>query len=134
MSPQNTEVVRQIFEAFNRQDGDAGLALVDPDVEWDTTAIQLPGLQGVWHRHEGVRRFWRTWFAELSEFRFELHELIDAGDEVVAITSAAVKGRASGASVTRPFFPVYTVRGGLVVRFRLYDERARALEAAGLRE
>jgi hypothetical protein len=44
-------------------------------------------------------------------------------------------GRRSGiATDVPPYGLVFTIRGGKVVRWRLYPEQRSALEAAGLRE
>ena len=40
MSQENVEIVRRGFDAFNRRDLDAFLALFDPDVEFTAYAMQ----------------------------------------------------------------------------------------------
>jgi ketosteroid isomerase-like protein len=58
---------------------------------------------------------------------------IEAGDAVVVPNSAELRGRDGIQTVARSTF-VYEVRGGRIVRLRLYQETADALEAVGLRE
>ena len=41
-------------------------------------------------------------------------------------------GRESGVQIERDFFGVYDLRGSKVVRYRMYESRDQALEAAGL--
>jgi ketosteroid isomerase-like protein len=43
-------------------------------------------------------------------------------------------GRGSGVRTERDFFAVYDLRGSKVVRYRQYESREEALEAAGLSE
>ena len=62
------------------------------------------------------------------------HELIDAGDRVVALVRLAATGRGSGIEVTQRFATVLTLREGKVVKLISYATRAEALEAAGLSE
>ena len=55
MSQENIEVVRRIARAFNKGDVDAIVAELDPAVEWEEQPI--PGIDPVYHGHEGVRRW-----------------------------------------------------------------------------
>jgi ketosteroid isomerase-like protein len=64
----------------------------------------------------------------------ELEELIDAGEQVVAVQRLSGRGKASGIETKIRFAVVYTIRNGKIVRGREYWERAQALEAVGLRE
>ena len=58
---------------------------------------------------------------------------IEAGEAVVVPNSAELMGRQGIQTVARSTL-VYEVRGGRIVRVRLYQETAEALEAVGLRE
>ena len=44
------------------------------------------------------------------------------------------RGKGSGVPVEYRFFGVWTFRDGKVIRYKGFNERAEALEAAGLRE
>jgi hypothetical protein len=59
---------------------------------------------------------------------------IDAGDVVVTVFSQAGTGRGSGVRSERDFFGVWELEDLRVLRFRLFESREQALEAAGLRE
>ena len=61
-------------------------------------------------------------------------EYIDAGDSVVVAFRWWGRGKSSGVPVESDFFGVHDLRDGKIVRFRQYDTRAEALEAAGLSE
>ena len=69
-----------------------------------------------------------------EDFRLEPVEFIDAGDRVVVDVLSRARGRTSGVEVERKTTQVWTFRQDKVVRFETFTERARALEAAGLRE
>jgi ketosteroid isomerase-like protein len=137
MSQENVELVRRGFEAFNRGGEDARVseALLASDVVWEVQ-IGVADFDGVYHGRPEVRRFWRTFFAELEELRIEVEELVDCGDRVFCVTRVAGRGRqshATGVAGGRTF-PVFTLRDGLVVRYQVFAERQKALEAAGLSE
>jgi hypothetical protein len=57
----------------------------------------------------------------------KVEHVLDAGDEVV--------GRHSGIVIEMPPYGlVFTIRGGKLVRWRIYPDQQSALEDAGLRE
>lgn len=69
-----------------------------------------------------------------SDLAFEVEDVLDAGDEVVAlIRNQRQWGRRSGIAVEMPPYGlVFTIRGGKVVRWRNFSDQQSALEAAGL--
>ena len=91
-------------------------------------------MKPVYHGHEGVRQFWRESLSAFGEFNFEVEELIDAGDQVLAVIREREVGRASGAPVETTHLAVYTLADGKVIQMQLFDDRQQALEAAGLSE
>ena len=60
MSQENVEIVRALYEAWNRDDFEAWLSLIDPDVEW-LQGIERPFGSNVLHGHEGARELWNLW-------------------------------------------------------------------------
>jgi len=60
-------------------------------------------------------------------------ELIDAGDQVVAVIRELEVGRASGAPVTANHAALWTLADGKVTRMQTFDDRQQALEAGGCR-
>ena len=53
------EVAQRHFEAWQRDDFEAWLSFIDPDVEWLTAIERGLGHAGnVFHGHEGMREFW----------------------------------------------------------------------------
>jgi ketosteroid isomerase-like protein len=62
-----------------------------------------------------------------------MHGFTEAGSEVVVPNTAHVRGREGIEVIARSAF-VFTVENGQITRLRLFQERAEALEAAGLRE
>ena len=88
---------------------------------------------GVYHGHQGVERFFRDWLGTWSDTRLRpaTHR---CGDAVVVVFRQSGTGRGSGVQIERDFFGVYDMRESKVVRYRLYESRQEALEAAGLSE
>jgi ketosteroid isomerase-like protein len=139
MSQENVELVRRLLEMFAKREHEAVFAYYDPEIEWDSTNWGIAGfddLSGVYHGHEGVRTYWRQWLQAWKDLDFELQDVLDAGDDVVAlIRNQRVWGRHSGIPFDMPPFGlVFTIRDGKVVRWRSFSDQQSALEAAGLRE
>jgi ketosteroid isomerase-like protein len=126
---------------FARREHEDVFTFYDPDIEWDASAWGgmaggLAGLSGVYRGHDGVRTYWHRWLEAWKDIEFEVQDVLDGGDEVVAlICNQRQWGRHTGiATEMPPYGLVFTVRGGKVVRWRAYPDQESALEAAGLRE
>ena len=139
MSAANVELVRRLLDMFAKRDHEAVFAFYDPDIEWDAAAGPgnfgvLDDLAGVYHGHEGVRTYWRRWLQAWKDLEFELEDVVDAGDQVVAlIRNQRQWGRHSGiVTEMPPYGLVFTIRDGKVVRWRSYPSQEAALEAVGL--
>jgi ketosteroid isomerase-like protein len=99
MSEENVEIVRGIIDAHEHGDFDAVFAKYDPEIEWHIDRVNptlAPDFEPVYYGHEGIRAFWRMWFAAWEQADFEYEEFIDAGDSVVTILSQRMHGRTSG--------------------------------------
>ena len=133
MSQENVEIVRRGYEAFNRGDIDGVVELLAPGFEYVASGL-VPGVGGVYRGSEGLRGFVETFWAEFDDPRIEVHELIDAGERVVASTTMRGHGRQSGAETSWAVCQVWTMRDGTAVRGQGFPSRDEALEAVGLRE
>jgi uncharacterized protein len=133
VSQENVEVVKRFMRRFEAGDRDEWREHFDTNVVWDTSASQLPAA-GIYHGHEGIEQFFRDWLGTWTDYEVATRDYIDAGSAVVVVFRQRGTGRGSGVSVERDFFGVYDLRESKVVRFRMYESRDEALEAAGLRQ
>jgi ketosteroid isomerase-like protein len=92
MSRENVEIVRSAWEAWSQGDIDALFDFYDPANEWDMTHSLVPDM-GVYHGHEGVRDFFREWWAFFAEYDAEPEEFIDADESVVVRARHGGRGR-----------------------------------------
>ena len=137
MSQENVELVRRGFDAFNRVGASGDLtALVQVQREFFDPAIEyIPVVEGMRIRgHEDLLDYWRRWFEPWSEIRWDVEEVIDAGEQVLAVFTIVARGKGSGMEITQRSCVVFEGRDGKVVRAREYLLREEALEAAGLSE
>jgi ketosteroid isomerase-like protein len=134
MSRENLERLRANFENFLAGKSEFGAELLDPDVEWDASALPAPDISGVHRGPEGVREFWRQWLAAWETVQFD-YELVDAGDSVVALIDQRMRGRSTGIEVRfGKYAQVYTFRDGRIVHWKAFMDQSEALEAVGLPE
>ena len=131
MSQENVKVVKEFTRLFEEGDREAWRDYFAPDVVWDTSATSMPGA-GVSHGHGGMEQFFRDWLGTWTDYEIAAREFIDAGDSVVIVFRQGGTGRESGVQIERDFFGVYDLSGSKVVRYRQYESREEALEAAGL--
>jgi ketosteroid isomerase-like protein len=129
MAPDNAEIVRRGFEAWNRSEDDELPTYFSPDVEIDASDRVLN--PAVYRGLEGARRF-RSEIAETwGGFRVEIEELRAPGDDrVVAFVRVSGQGRASGAAVDARSAWLARVGDGKVTHLRLYRDRSEAVAAA----
>ena len=131
MSSENVEIVRRAYEAFNIDDPEAAIALLDPDVEW-TLPAHFPDAE-TWHGRDRVVEGLRSMASSFDSLNLEVHELIDAGDRVVALVH--IQGRAAVAGLDLSGMGVdghiWTLRDGRVVAVRMYGGTGDALAEIG---
>jgi ketosteroid isomerase-like protein len=135
MSEENVELVRDLLEAFRERDHERAFEFYHPDIEWDASATPIAGGTGQYRGHEGVRAYWRQWLSAWSDLEFEVQDVREGeGDEVVAlIENQRQWGRRSGIATEVPSYGlVFTIRDGVVVRWRAFMDQKSALDAAGL--
>jgi ketosteroid isomerase-like protein len=136
MSQENVEIVRRAHEAWQRDDFESFLSLIDSAVEWLTaTERGVGGVTSVYRGHEGMRELWNLWRSEFEDFWIDIEEIRDLGDErVLALAHGRFRGSASGITVESQLALVQTIRSGKIVRSMDYLSHQEALEAVGLSE
>jgi ketosteroid isomerase-like protein len=132
MSQENVEIVRRLYEEFER--GNFWVAeLFDPDIriEWTdpmfARSAESEGLAGL---TSDMREFFEAW----EHVTATAEQIIDAGERVVVIAVWRGLGKGSGVETETRQGLVWTLRDGRVISVVAYSDPARALEAAGLAE
>jgi uncharacterized protein len=134
MSQENVEIVRRIVEDAVEGRWEESARQLGPDAEWHGTVGGLTE-GSVWRGPEQIRKIFEQEDAEAwQERRLEAEEFIDAGDRVVVLLHEFRRGKGSGVETETDTAVVYELRDGRVVRIQGYMDRAKALEAAGLKE
>lgn len=150
MSDENVETVKRVAEAWNRDDLDAFIELLDPDVEWHPAVVPSgrgresasSGLVSLWiggaevrRGHAGVRKGWEGYSGEeVESLEVRLDDIRDLGASVLALGEMKITGRTSQLEHTSEIALLSTFRYGKIVGARDFMSHAEGLEAAGLSE
>jgi uncharacterized protein len=132
MSRDDIETLRAGYEAFSRGDWDAVLRDADPDLEFKTAdRVTNPG---TYHGAEEIRRFFEDLFEPFEEVTTEPEEFFQRGDQIAVFLLVRSRPRGSSAGVENRIGHLWTMRNGKAVRFEVFPEREKVLEAIGLSE
>ena len=135
MPEENVELVRQGFEAVNRDDRASASRFLAPDVEWHSVAGPLFGVGTIRGREAVLKFLWQDLRESIEGFRARPEELTDLGNDRVLVVARYVgRGRSSGAEVDLRVASVYQLRDGMLAAVDDYTSREEAFEAAGLSE
>jgi ketosteroid isomerase-like protein len=131
MSQENVEIVRAIYEAFNRRDWDA--AFRDADLEFAMTT-QLGPDAGTRRGREEVVAFAEEYSGAFDRLIWEPEEFFEREDQVVAFVSVRSRFRGGGVDLVVRNGHLWTLHDGVVLSMETFPKPNSALEAAGLTE
>jgi ketosteroid isomerase-like protein len=131
MSQENVELAYRAYDAFNRRDWDAFVLLSDPEIEIESRLVIM---EGGYHGHEGLRRWWENFLGAFPDYTCEVEELRDRGDVTLGHIRGWGHAAASDAPLVDPFWQPIRWRDGRCVWWRNCSTEAEALEAAGLED
>jgi ketosteroid isomerase-like protein len=134
VSQENVETIRKVFDAFDRRDIEAVLALCDEDIVI-TQPAEVPGISRQQRGHAGVLEAFAIWPEQWDDFRIEVLGLTAAPTgKVIAHIRTLGRGKQSGIEVDMEFSFVFTVRDAKIIDWQLFLREDQALEAAGMSE
>ncbi len=126
----NLGIVRELYAALGRQDMEAVLRIMHPEIVW----VQNEGFPGG-GIHVGTEAVVSNVFvkfkAEWDGWQAVVVEWLDAGEKIVALGEYRGTCRATGKSMKAAFAHVYTLADGRVVKFQQFTD-TRIIAAARL--
>jgi ketosteroid isomerase-like protein len=133
MSQENVNVVSKVIKGWAA--GRPAIDLISPDYVLDfSTAPGAWPEQQVYRGRDEFVQFLLTWAETWEEWRYDVEEMLDAGDQVVVVGRHILIAKGTNASIEARWAYVNTVRDGVIARTDVHLSRASALDAAGLRE
>jgi ketosteroid isomerase-like protein len=129
VSPAPRAVVEEFYRRTNA--GERDTAVFHPEVEWHWPP-ETPGA-GVFHGREGIDRGLALWIESWGAFRMEPDELIEDGDEVLALVRYRLRGAESGIDLEHPVAHLMRIEEGLIRTWWMFGdpEKARRRFLAG---
>ena len=132
MSQENVEAVKRAYGALNRGDMPTVLGLCDPDIVFDNTNAAFDA--AVYQGHEGLVEYFSLGQEMWKTQRFELQEVIPLGEDRVLVLQRTVSVGRDGVETIARNASVLTLKQGKATHIKLFQTKADALEAVGLRE
>jgi ketosteroid isomerase-like protein len=133
MSRANVEVVRRLNDVFNERSFVENADLLDPDIVWDMSRVQVPDGSALTGRL-GLLEFLDAWRESFASEHIDADEIVDGGDQVLVTVRHSGRGKVSGIEVDQRYAMLWTLSDGRAVRMEMYLTRDEALEAMGLGE
>ncbi len=127
----NSEKLLGGYDAWNRDDCEAWLAYLDPDVHISTSGV-FPDLSAEYRGHGEATRFWGQLHAPWETFRIDVEHVEDDADCAFAAIRFRGTGVDSGIEVDMRFGMGIRVRDGLathMVNRRTPDEAREVLRS-----
>jgi ketosteroid isomerase-like protein len=129
----NVDVVRNMFEAFNRGGVEAALPYFDPEIEWLTPDEWLE--QHLYKGYDGLRKLASDWGENFDDYRLDLERAVDVGDDRLVVLIYQ-RGRIKGedTSMEQRIGCDWQLRDGKGVRVQAYFSWEDAMQAVGLED
>ncbi len=130
MPKKNAQIVRAVYDAFNRGDWDAALSHSHPDFE----ATLQRGFNAGTHRAHELEAILRDQRQAFDSWTVEVIELHESGDQVVALVVSRVRPKGTDAEMELRNGFIWTLSDGKLISMVGYPDPDDALKAAGLTE
>ena len=126
-----TEALREVYAAINRNDIPGALKFFDPQIE----RIEPAGFPsaGTYRGHAEVKTHLSQGRETWAEGSCEPERFIVAGDKIIVFLHVHVRLRHSTDWIDGDIADVYTFRNGTPIQMRHFPEREQALEWAGVK-
>jgi ketosteroid isomerase-like protein len=127
VSRRKVEIVRDMYEAFNRGDAESALKMLhpEPELHQNPEVIDAEAYIGLDAFLRGMSLFTEDW----DDPRLEPLEIDQLDDRVLMRVRVSGRGKASGLEMTTEFFHAWAFRDGKPCQCFVRSTRAEALEA-----
>jgi ketosteroid isomerase-like protein len=133
MSRENVEIVRNAFDTFSAEGIDGALSFCSPDVVWYPTDRWLD--DSAYRGHDGMRRIAAAFSENFDDFRYDVRDIRDAQDRVVALVDMTGRIKHSEVEVSQRLgFVISGFREGTFREVRALPSWSEALKAVSLAE
>jgi ketosteroid isomerase-like protein len=135
MSQEGVNKLRHGYEILNREGVDAVLDLgfIDPDIVVRQSQ-DMPDTD-TYRGHDGMKRLLGMFFEMFDDVRLEPEEFRDLDDRYLVGVRTVGRGKGSGVPIDQVIWHLWWEGSpGVATAIQVFNDRERALEAAGLSE
>jgi ketosteroid isomerase-like protein len=125
----NVELVRAGFEALEQGGVEELLPFIHPEFE-TTTPSGLAVEPDTYRGHEGLRRYFDSFYEVMDEIHFIPDEFIEVGERVVVPIRVAARGKETGIEAEQHLVQVWSLRDEKAIRVEVFATREEAMDAA----
>ena len=127
MSRENLEIVQRAVDGFNDRGVEGVLPYIHPEFE-ATTPPNLASEPDTYRGHDGVRRWFDSFYEVMDEIRWDPHAFHEVGEAVVVEFTLRARGKTTGLDLGQNAVMVWRFRDGKAIRIELFEtlEEARA--------
>jgi ketosteroid isomerase-like protein len=137
MSQENVEALRWLYGEWAKGNMWALRDIADPAIEWEWSE-GMASMYGGPHIYRGLEEIGAAtleWLEAWDAYWMTAEDFVEADDEITVVPMHLYARAAGTDSVTEQrSVAVWTLRNGKATHVRYYDDKAEALEAAGLSE
>jgi ketosteroid isomerase-like protein len=130
MSRTNVDALGDVYAEWSQGNWRPVFDIYDPEMEWGWSA-EFP-TAGVYREPDERSKRLREWLSPWEDWRCEVEEYIEYGDQVVAVCRYRGRGKGSGVQVDTRGAHVWQFRDGKVIRLEVFADLTRALESVGI--
>ena len=128
MTSSNLEIVERGFEAFNAEGIDGILPFIHRDFE-ATTPPELASEPDTYRGHDGMRRWFDSFYEVMDEIRWDARDFREVGDRIVVEFTLRARGKTTGLAFGQEAVMVWELQDGKAIRLSLYPTLDEALSA-----
>jgi ketosteroid isomerase-like protein len=130
MHQAHVDLLRDFYDALERNDFESAIGLCDPEVEVYLNPNVVAALPPKGHKE--VASYLRGWFDSWDKYAPHPQEFVQAGEQVVVYVQLVARGKGSRFEITEEMADVFRLEDGKIIQLRLYVDRGVAQASAGL--
>ena len=128
MAQEQIDLIRRLYEDFNRGGAAAVYGWLDADVAWTNPLDSVD--HRTFHGHDGVATWFRDYlYPQFESIVFDPEEFIEVGNGIVVQLRASVRTRGSELEFEVPFAHLIHIRDGKVTELAMFTDRDQAIRA-----
>jgi len=119
VSAANLDLMRRLFDTLAKKGVEATLPVVSEQFEMRTPS-EFAAEPDTYRGHDGIRRWWNSFYEAMDEVRLEPGEMRSLGDQVAIRSRLMARGRTTGLEFTQEVVLLATVEEEKLTRLELY--------------